>query len=230
MLKVHRLTIKDKEKRVVDVSFEIKNRLGIIGQSGSGKSLILKTLLGMQPSSLDTTFEYDYKERIQRGINIAFVPQNPFTALSPLTKIKEQFFTPIDKVHEVFALVNLDISLLDKYPPQLSGGQLQRVIIAQAIVSEAQIILFDEPTTALDSKNVDTILNLINELQVKLGFKMVFVTHDMDVASRVTDSLIILHEGLIVESGENEMIFNNPQNSYTKLLLESNFKNREFRV
>lgn len=227
---VKQLKINNGDTTLVDVSFNVTNRLGIIGQSGSGKSLILKTILGMQPNKLQTEFEYDFFERLERGKNIAFVPQNPFTALSPLTKIVDQFFIDIKKVHEVFELVNLDIALLQKYPPQLSGGQLQRVIIAQAIVTNAQLILFDEPTTALDGANVETILTLINTLQASLGFKMIFVTHDIDVASKVTDDVIILKEGKIVEQGANKEIFSNPQDEYTKLLIASNFKNREFRV
>ena len=227
---VKRLSIQNGDKPLVDVSFSVRNKLGIIGQSGSGKSLILKTILGMQPSTLQTDFDYEFGERLERGKNIAFVPQNPFTALSPLTKIVDQFFIDTKKVHEVFALVNLALPLLDKYPPQLSGGQLQRVIIAQAIVTDAKLILFDEPTTALDSANVDTILTLINTLQAKLGFKMIFVTHDIDVAAKVTEDVIILKEGCIVEQGSNEDIFTNPQDEYTKLLIASNFKNREFRV
>ena len=229
MLDINKLQIKNGDMTLVDVSFKLSTKLGIIGQSGSGKSLILKTILGMHPPSLEIEFDYSFEEQLVRGKNIAFVPQNPFTALSPLTKIKDQFFISIQKIHEVFDMVNLDYELLDKYPPQLSGGQLQRVIIAQAIVTDAKIILFDEPTTALDSKNVDTILDLINNLQKELSFKMIFVTHDIDVASRVTDEVIILKNGLIVETGVNQTVFNNPQDRYTKLLIDSNFKNREFR-
>ena len=224
-----KLTIHDNNKVLVDIEFEIEHSLALIGQSGSGKSLTLKAILGLLPSNLVGDFKYTYPYKIIRGQNISFVPQNPFTALSPLTLIKDQFFIDDEKIDYYLELVGLDSSLKNSYPPHLSGGQLQRVVIAIAISTDSKIILFDEPTTALDTANIDIILSLINSLSDKLSFLTLFVTHDISVAKKIAKNVAIIKSGKIIEKGNTIEVLNNPKNNYTKELIESSFRSREFR-
>ena len=224
-----KLTIYDNSKVLVDIEFEIEHSLALIGQSGSGKSLTLKAILGLLPSNLVGDFKYTYPYKIIRGQNISFVPQNPFTALSPLTLIKDQFFIDDEKIDYYLELVGLDSSLKNSYPPHLSGGQLQRVVIAIAISTDSKIILFDEPTTALDTANIDIILSLINSLSDKLSFLTLFVTHDISVAKKIAKNVAIIKSGKIIEKGNTIEVLNNPKNNYTKELIESSFRSREFR-
>ena len=221
-MKIEKLKITLKEKTLLNISFEVKNSLALVGQSGSGKSLTLKALLEMLPKNMDCMLHVDNK--IQK---VSLVPQNPFTALSPLTKIEKQFFT--NKKESLLKSVGLEKEILKRYPPELSGGQLQRVILAMALESEPQLLLLDEPTTALDEKNVDVVLNLLKKLHVEFGFKMLFVTHDIDSVSNLCEDIVVIKDGKIIESGAMADVLNNPQQSYTKQLIEANFKNRKFR-
>jgi len=228
-MKIERLEILFENKTLVDISLDIKNSLALVGQSGSGKSLTLKALLGMLPSSMSCDLKLDGEFELIAGDTVAFVPQNPFTALSPLTKIKKQFFVSEERIKELFKQVDLDISLLDRFAPELSGGQLQRVVIAMALEQNPKLILLDEPTTALDPKTRVMILELLKELQLTHGFKMLFVTHDMNSAKEICKDICVLKDGEIVEFGKMEDILNTPRQQYTKTLIDANFANREFR-
>jgi peptide/nickel transport system ATP-binding protein len=227
---VNKLVINSDKKELVNISFEIKKSFALVGQSGSGKSLTLKALLGMLPQNLTKTLDLDSDFTLVRGKDISIVPQNPFTALSPLTRIKKQFILSENKAKEYMNMVNLDSNFLNRYPSELSGGQLQRVIIAMALSQEPKLLLLDEPTTALDSNTKDDILKLIKNLQNKVGYKILFVTHDTEATRDLCQDIAILKNGTIVESGRVEDLLSNPQNSYTKELIESNFKNRRKRV
>lgn len=228
-MKINRLKIDLEDKKLVDISFEIKSSLALVGQSGSGKSLTLKALLGMLPSSMTYELEVDSKFELKVGKDLSFVPQNPFTALSPLTKISKQFFVDDKRIQELFAQVDLDIELADRFAPELSGGQLQRVVIAMALEQEPKLILLDEPTTALDPETRVLILDLLKSLQKKYGFKMLFVTHDMNSANMICEEICVIKDGKIVESGNMQSILNAPQEEYTKILIDANFANRKFR-
>ena len=227
---VNNLVIKNELGELVNISFEIKESFALVGQSGSGKSLTLKALLGMSAQNLDVNLDIDSDFMIKRGENISIVPQNPFTALSPLTKISKQFLIKDNKARSFMKMVDLDYELLNRYPSELSGGQLQRVIIAMALSSSPKLLLLDEPTTALDSDTKRSILKLIKELQKKVGYKILFVTHDVDAAKELCQEIAILKNGTIVETGKVEGVLKNPKNSYTKQLIESNFKQREKRL
>jgi len=214
---------------LVNIGFDIKNSLALVGQSGSGKSLTLKALLGMLPNSMECELEYDGEFKLKAGSTISFVPQNPFTALSPLTKISKQFQVTKCRQLELFESVGLDSKLLDRFPPELSGGQLQRVVIAMAIENQPKLLMLDEPTTALDPKTKQIILNLLKELQKELKFKILFVTHDIASAKELCDEICVIKEGKVIESGDIKDILQNPKDIYTKTLIESNFSNRKFR-
>ncbi len=223
---VHKLLIKSKAKELVNISFEIKDSFALVGQSGSGKSLTLKALLGMLPSNLSSEQNIESDFELIAGQNISIVPQNPFTALSPLTKIGKQFMLEKDKAVQFMKMVDLDEKFLERYPSELSGGQLQRVIIAMALSTDPKLLLLDEPTTALDSETKEGILELILSLQKKVGYKILFVTHDVEATKELCQEIAILKDGIIIESGKVSEVLDNPQNDYTKQLIASNFKNR----
>ncbi len=228
-MNIKKLSIKYKEKLFVDISFEVKHSLALVGQSGSGKSLTLKALLGMLPSSMSLEEEIESSFTLKVGKSVAFIPQNPFTALSPLTKIKRQFFVNELRVKELFKEVGLQEELLERYAPELSGGQLQRVIIAMALSSKPKLLLLDEPTTALDPETREHIIALLKRLQAQENFLMLFVTHDIASVEHLCQEICVLKEGRVVESGAMQSVVQNPQEAYTKKLIQANFANREFR-
>jgi len=228
-MKITRLKVSYENKLLVDIDFTIHNSLALVGQSGSGKSLTLKALLGMLPSQLACDLELDADFVLERGKSIAFVPQNPFTALSPLTKIKDQFFVGEAKMQALCGSVGLDMALLERFPPELSGGQLQRVVIAIALSGAPKLLMLDEPTTALDPKTRVVIIDLLKRLQLEQGFKILFVTHDMHSASALCEDICVIKDGVVQESGEMRAVVSNPQSPYTKTLIEASFANRKFR-
>ena len=230
--KVNTLKIKNNEDILLDIAFDIKSSVALIGESGSGKSLTLKALLGMLPSNLnaESLFNTNFITNGSETEHIGYVPQNPFTSLSPLTKIKDHFLCSHQKQKELLELVDMDIDSLNKFPMQLSGGQLQRIVIALSLEKNPKLLLLDEPTTALDSTNKRNILNLLKSLQSKFGFKMLFVTHDINSIKDICEDILILQNGNICESGKTMEVLSNPKTNYTKNLIESNFTNREFRV
>jgi len=229
MIKIEKLKVKTQDRELLDISFNIEKTTALVGQSGSGKSLTLKAILNLLPSSLSVELNIDAPFKLERGKSVSFIPQNPFTALSPLTKISKQFFAPKERVKELFDMLNLDMELYDRYPPNLSGGQLQRVIIAMALINNPKLLLLDEPTTALDSYLKDEIIQSVASLQKRLDFYMLFVTHEVELASRLCEYMVILKDGKVVESGLSKEILSNPKDSYSKLLIKSSFANREFR-
>jgi len=161
--------------------------------------------------------------------NIGFIPQNPFTSLSPMTKIKKQFFCEHKRKIELLELVGLDKIFLDRFPSELSGGQLQRVVIAIALSNDIKLLLLDEPTTALDEKSKTLILELIKKLSNKLNILILFVTHDINSIVNICNNIVIIKDGKIVEEGKTIEVLDNPKNQYTQNLINSTFKNKEFR-
>ncbi len=228
-MNITKLNITLKDKTLVDINFTIDKSLALVGQSGSGKSLTLKALLGMLPEGMACELESDSEFEFKAGKTISFVPQNPFTALSPLTKIKKQFFVEDAKVCELFAQVGLDEKLLERYAPELSGGQLQRVVIAMALESNPKLMLLDEPTTALDPQTRVMILELLKDLRDRFDFKILFVTHDINSAKSLCEDICVIKDGKVVENGKMSTVLANPHAKYTKILIEANFANRDFR-
>jgi len=227
-LSINKLHINDNHKNLVDISFSVDSSTALIGQSGSGKSLTLKSILDMLPSNLKSNLEIECDFELNSD-NIGFVPQNPFTSLSPLTKIDKQFFCKNDTKLQMLELVGLEEWVLNRFSSELSGGQLQRVIIAIAMSKNPKLLLLDEPTTALDNKSKSTILNLLVKLKEKFGVMILFVTHDIDSVKTICEDMIIIKNGKIVEKGKTKQLLNNPSHPYTKKLIESGFNNREYR-
>lgn len=225
---IQKLKITHNDNTLVDISFAINKSTALIGESGSGKSLTLKSLLKLLPNSLNleenikSSFELNYE-------TVGFIPQNPFTSLSPMTKISKQFFCSKAKQIELLKLVDLKEDVLNKFPNQLSGGQIQRVIIAIALSKDIKLLLLDEPTTALDVKNKENIINLVDQLVNKLNILILFVTHDIESIKTLCEDIVIINKGQIVEQGKTKDVLSSPKNDYTKNLIDSNFKNKDFR-
>lgn len=228
-IRINQLKITHRDEVLVDIAFEIRQSLALVGQSGSGKSLSLKALLGLLDPTLDVLIEKECDFEWRRGDTLSLVPQNPFTALSPLTRIKDQMFLPRERSSELFTLLGLDESLLERFPPELSGGQLQRVVVAIALGSNPKLLLLDEPTTALDPASKETMIALLKTLQEKIGFRMLFVTHDMGVASALCEDICVLREGRVVEQGRIDAVTREPKEQYTQALIDAEFKTRGFR-
>lgn len=228
-IEINKLYIEHEENALVNIAFTINNSTALIGQSGSGKSLTLKSILDLLPSNLkvekDISSNFDLDKR-----SIGFIPQNPFTSLSPMTKIKKQFFCEEKIIKESFELVGLKASLIDRFPSELSGGQLQRVVIAIALSKKPKLLLLDEPTTALDNKSKTIILKLLSKIQKELKILTLFVTHDINSIKEICEDIVIIKDGLVIEEGKTFKVLNNPQKQYTKDLIQSNFENKNFRT
>lgn len=224
-----KLQIRSETAQLVDLQFSIRTSMALVGQSGSGKSLTLKALLDMLPSNLQAEKSITADFLPKRGETIGYVPQNPFTALSPLTKIKRQWFE--EKAHQAQMLKKVGLSgdLLERFPPQLSGGQLQRIVLAMALSAKVKLLLLDEPTTALDAPLRRAMIELLKQMQAEMGFLMLFVTHDIQSARELCTQITVIKEGKVVEQGAMHETVAEPKSAYTKALIEANFANREFR-
>jgi peptide/nickel transport system ATP-binding protein len=214
------------KKQLLDIEFGVQTSLAIVGESGSGKSLALKSILGLTPNSMDIEFNYSWDYELVRGKSVTLVPQNPFTALSPKSKIANNFFCTNDDSILALEMVGLSGEHLFRYPHELSGGQLQRVCIAIAISHKPKLMLLDEPTTALDSQTKLEICTLIKSLQQAQGFLSIFVSHEIEVASIICDDILVLDNGIVAEYGKFDEFLHSPQSSAGKNLLNSGFKNR----
>ena len=234
-LTINKLSLTYKNQQLVDLiqnndqAIVIEDSIALVGQSGSGKSLTLKIILNMAPKEINVIFNYDCNFELNYE-NIGFIPQNPFTSLSPMTKISKQFFCSDSKIDELLTLVKIDLEFKNKFPSQLSGGQLQRVVIAISLSKNPKLLLLDEPTTALDIESKNSILKILKELKEKLNFIIIFVSHDIESIKDICQQIIILKDGLICEWGKTFDILKNPQTKYTQELIQSNFKNRKFRL
>jgi ABC-type dipeptide/oligopeptide/nickel transport system ATPase component len=247
-LQIELITTRGVVRAVDGVSFCIDagETVTIIGESGSGKSTTAMGILGLLPADLAVlSGRVTYKDRDLltdpsalakiRGRHIALIPQDPMTALSPVHTIGTQLRDAIrhggvsgrsaqntravellDQVH-----IPRPAEQLGKYPHQLSGGMLQRVLIAAALAAGPELIVADEPTSALDVTVQASILDLLLELQAGTGVAMLMITHDLGVARLMSDRIFVMKEGRFVEGGNAEVLLGNPQSAYTKRLLNA---------
>ena len=251
LLEVKNLQIKLKhnEKKIIKNSnFSMKKNtcLGILGESGSGKSITCKSLLNILNKNFDISGEiiFEGKDLLKlsqtemreiRGKDICMIVQNPMTSFDPLYTMENQMTETfcehlkisrkeaVSLAMEVLEKMKLkDIpDILKKYPHELSGGMLQRIMIAIAIALKPRLIIADEPTTAIDSLNQKDIIEEFKILKNELNVSLLFVTHDLGVLSVLADSLIIMQNGEIVEKGRTEEIMSNPKHEHTKFLIET---------
>lgn len=233
---------KDVIKAVDGVSFQVKKgeTFSIVGESGCGKSTTGMSLLRLtEATSGEVVFNQKNvltmkKNEIQDyRKNIQVIFQDPYSSLNPKHTIKKILSEPFvinqklskteveEKVISLLRLVGLDLHHLHRYPHEFSGGQRQRIGIARALALNPQIIVCDEPVSALDVSIQSQILNLLKSLQRKLGLTLIFISHDLSVVEHISDRIAVMYLGKIVETGTREEIFNNPQHPYTKALLSS---------
>lgn len=233
-----------------DVSFSIKKgeTLALVGESGSGKSVTANSILKLLPKgsshyvSGSITFDdidiLKCSERELRGVRggrIGMIFQEPMVSLNPLHKVGKQLVETLS-IHRGMrqkAAEQLAIEWLEKvgirypeqkvnaYPHELSGGERQRVMIAMALINEPELLIADEPTTALDVSVQAQILDLLKELQQELGMAMLFITHDLSIVRRIADTVAVMQNGQLVEQGECQQLFQSPKHPYTTKLINS---------
>ena len=207
-------------------------RVGLIGESGSGKSLTALSIMGLLPRGLTATGSVvlegqeliglsDRRMRPLRGKVVSMVFQEPMTALDPLMTVGKQVAEAADRddVTDLFERVSLDPARMNAYPHELSGGQRQRVLIAMAIAQDPDLLICDEPTTALDVTVQDQVLDLLDHLVDELGVSLLFITHDLGVINRMCRRVLVMSEGAIVESGTTEQVLRAPEHPYTQRLV-----------
>ncbi|MBR3605640.1 MAG: ABC transporter ATP-binding protein [Candidatus Gastranaerophilales bacterium] len=219
----------------INLSFEKGKIHAIAGESGCGKSVLINTILKLLPKNgIIKTGEIIYNNenilnlknkeiRKIRGSKISLIPQDPFMSLNPLYTIENQLLEVknnidiIKQALEEVKIKNID-NVLKSYPHELSGGMKQRVIIAMSLISGSELILADEPTTALDVSVSNSILDLLVELKNK-GKTIILITHDLSIVSNYCDTTTIMYLGNIIEKADSNILFKNPLHPYTKALL-----------
>ena len=247
-LNMHYETLSGDVSAVKNVSFTVKEgeSFGLVGESGCGKTSVAMTLLQLQPDNsviTEGSIKVDGKELIGLSENdlrkvrwnsISIVFQGAMNAWNPVIKIGEQIreairehypnntkLQNIEKIKELFEMVGLDESIIDRFPHELSGGMKQRAVIALALSCNPKLVIADEPTTALDVVIQDQILNEIKKVQDLLGLSLIYISHDIAVIAEMTERMAVMYAGRIVESGPTKDIFASPKHSYTRALLES---------
>ncbi|MBF2067734.1 MAG: ABC transporter ATP-binding protein [Calothrix sp. C42_A2020_038] len=225
------------------VSFDIKRgeTLGLVGESGCGKSTLARTLLRLiEPTSGQIIFENrditllkgEELQKLRRQMQIVF--QNPFSALDPRMKVGEAIIEPLvihgigktnkeqrERAAYLLERVGLSADAMNRYPHQFSGGQRQRVCIARALALNPKFIICDESVSALDVSVQAQVLNLLKELQSEFGLTYIFISHDLSVVKFMSDRILVMNRGLIVEEGRAEEIYREPKEEYTQKLIAS---------
>ena len=244
MLEVNNLKITVNSKVLVDnISFKLDENktLGIIGQSGSGKTLTVLSIMGLldrKVYKISGNIKFLNKEIL--GLNekeialirlsdIAMVYQNPFNTFSPVEKINKQ----LDRIYKIKKIkrddikikyllekVSLNESYLKKYPHEMSGGELQRMVIVTALLLNPEVLICDEPTTSLDVNTGKSIIKLLKKLQNEEKFSIIFISHDLNMIEDISDELIVMKSGKIVEKGKASEVINNPKDEYSRKLLK----------
>ncbi len=233
---------------VKGVSFEVGKgeTVALVGESGSGKSVSALSTVSLLPESatISGSVTYDGQQmvgapderlRAVRGNDISFIFQEPMTSLNPLHTLEKQLRESIqlhqglegqalqDRIIELLKRVGIPDpeTRITAYPHQLSGGQRQRVMIAMALANNPDLLIADEPTTALDVTIQAQILDLLADLKRTEHMSMLFITHDLGIVRRISDRVYVMKDGLIVEQGQTEALFSNPRHDYTRMLLSA---------
>lgn len=222
----------------IDLDVERGETLGLVGESGSGKSTTARVALRLlEPTAGSITFDGTDLTTLNRNAlramrrRIQLIFQDPYASLSPRLTVARIVGEPLmahdrmsagdrdARVAEVLDQVGLDSSMLDRYPYEFSGGQRQRVAIARALALEPDLVVCDEPVSALDVSIQSQVVNLLADLQERLGLAYLFISHDLDVVDFISDRIGVMYLGEIVESGPAEMVFNRAAHPYTTALL-----------
>ncbi|MFI1032830.1 ABC transporter ATP-binding protein [Streptomyces sp. NPDC020951] len=229
---------------VDDVSLTLApgGSMGVVGESGSGKTTVARMLVGLETPTTGTvtidgeplttggTTRHRRAERLRRARRIQLVFQDPYASLDPRQTVGAGIDELLrlhepdrdrrrDRAAELLDQVGLDARTAGSKPNALSGGQRQRVAIARALVSRPKVLVLDEAVSALDVSIQAQVLNLLTDLRDELGIGYLFVTHDLAVAQQVTDDLIVMHRGRVVERGATDQVLTAPEHAYTRALL-----------
>jgi oligopeptide transport system ATP-binding protein len=230
-------------KAVDKVSFDLHKRetLGVVGESGCGKSTLAKVLMNLEPATSGSV-RYRGKDVLkmsaaeQRRLrrNIQLVMQDPYTSLNPRMTVGDIVGEPFEihpevapkgdrrkKVRELLDVVGLNPEHINRYPHQFSGGQRQRIGIARALALRPEIIICDEPVSALDVSIQAQVINLLEELQDEFGLSYIFIAHDLSVVRHIADRVAVMYLGKIVEIGTDSEIYDRPTHPYTQALLSA---------
>ena len=228
---------------VNDVSFAVSRgeTLAVVGESGSGKSTIARAIIGAMPiSSGSILFRgielHTTASRIARELRakMQMIFQDPYSSMNPRHTIEEIVTEPLivhrrrmsreERRHaagELLAKCGMPTDTLDRYPHQFSGGQRQRIAIARALTLSPDLIICDEPTSALDVSVRSQIINLLMELRRERGVSYLFISHDMATVRHIADHVLVLKAGRVIEHGNCEHVFNEPQSEYTRALIDA---------
>ncbi|TFA97344.1 ABC transporter ATP-binding protein, partial [Corynebacterium silvaticum] len=211
-------------------------RVGLIGESGSGKTMTALSIMRLINASgsirLDGQELTALSEKAMcriRGRKIAMVFQEPMTALDPLMRVDKQIaqvlkvhsVSPRGKVAELLSSVELDPALGKRFPHELSGGQRQRVLIAMALAHDPDVLMCDEPTTALDVTSQKAIVDLILRLVAERGTGLLFITHDLGLVAATCQRILVIQGGAVIEEGTVEQVLHSPAHSYTRTLIDA---------
>jgi peptide/nickel transport system ATP-binding protein len=258
VLNIQNLSIAANDSPLInDISFSIKSGeiFALVGESGSGKSLTSLAIMRLLPEALQVTAGAislnktelftlpEYQMQKIRGKQVAMIFQEPMTSLNPVMKVGEQVAEVLrvhlkvrgkqarQKVVSLFEEVGLPQAndRYDWYPHQLSGGQMQRVMIAMALACEPDLLIADEPTTALDVTIQAQVLELLRSIRDRRGLSILFITHDMGVVNEMADRVAVMKQGEIVEQADKDHFFNNPQHPYTQQLLADAIPKKSFK-
>ena len=224
----------------VSITLSAGERVGLVGGSGSGKTTTLRTLLGLvRPVAGEVRFEgrridgLSDKDLAVVRSRVSLVSQDPNASLNPRMKLREIVAEPLRSpwlkaregkesvVAETIKGVGLDVAMLDRFPHELSGGQRQRVAIARALVSSPDLLIADEPVSALDVSVRAQVLNLLVEAVRERNLAMLFVSHDLAVVRHLCERVVVMDAGQVVEEGPVEKVFKEPRYKYTQRLLEA---------
>ena len=224
-----------------NVSFELRpgESLGVVGESGSGKSVTMLSMMGLIPGRREGVLRYKGTRMEDlsalRGREVSMVFQNPLNSLNPSMRIGRQLTEVLTEhlglkrreaekrvlsVMERLAVPEPE-SLMRRYPFEYSGGMRQRVMIAMAMLCEPDLLIADEPTTALDVTNQAQILHLFRELQDRFGTSLIFISHDLSVVSQIAHRVMVMYAGTVMEIGPSESLFRDPLHPYTRGLVDS---------
>jgi len=215
--------------------------LSIVGESGSGKSTLAKMILGIEKPTSGSIlyrgkdiFKLNKKERKDFRKDVQPIFQNPYESFNPLRKVDEYLYSTalkylevdrsnIEKViEESFSIVGLDFERVKgKYPHEFSGGELQRVAIARALITKPHLLIADEPVSMVDATLRMSILNIFSELKEKFYSSIMYITHDLSTAYYISDYIMVMYRGSMVEYGNTREVLEEPLHPYTKILLES---------